>query len=206
MKYLIIIFFFLLISCGTYKKVYMCGDHTCSDKKEFKEYFAKNLIIEIQPKNSKKEDSIDLAKLNTAGKTINPSSDLTLERYDQINKDEENEKIDLKKKILNLKTKIVNKETNSQVVVKPKKKPDLKKKILNEETRSKSIVTPKKILNTNLKKNDIKKPKKNEVFKSTKSKNQISICNKLEDCDIDKITDLLTERGKKKKFPDITSE
>ena len=184
----------------------MCGDHTCSDKKEFKEYFAKNLIIEIQPKNSKKEDSIDLAKLNTAGKTINPSSDLTLERYDQINKDEENEKIDLKKKILNLKTKIVNKETNSQVVVKPKKKPDLKKKILNEETRSKSIVTPKKILNTNLKKNDIKKPKKNEVFKSTKSKNQISICNKLEDCDIDKITDLLTERGKKKKFPDITSE
>ena len=228
MKYLGIIFFFLLISCVTSKKVYMCGDHTCKNKKEFKKYFAENLIIEIQPqKKRKKNISIDLAKLNTIEKKY-PNDDLTSEKAVQLDKNEKKEKIDLKKKILNLKERILAVEKNKKVVSTPTKNTDHekiklkkeiinkvdeipikvnpKRKILKEKIGNKVAATPKAIPNTNVKYKDAKNSKKIEDFKSTKSKNQISICSKLEDCDIDKIGDLLTERGNKKSFPDITSE
>ena len=35
------------MQCSTVKKVYVCGDRPCIDKKEFNEYFAKNLTIEV---------------------------------------------------------------------------------------------------------------------------------------------------------------
>ena len=65
MKFIYIILLSLLVSCGTTKKTFICGDRQCIDKKEFKEYFDKNLIVEIQTKKLKKNLSIDLAKLNT---------------------------------------------------------------------------------------------------------------------------------------------
>ena len=43
----------------------MCGDRACLDKKEFKEYFAKNLIVEIKLKDSKKNSNFDLVQLNS---------------------------------------------------------------------------------------------------------------------------------------------
>ena len=46
-----LIFFIFLLSCGTLtKKEYVCGDRPCIDKKEFEEYFAENLIVEIKSK------------------------------------------------------------------------------------------------------------------------------------------------------------
>jgi len=64
-KYIFCIFFLTLVSCGLKKQTYLCGDHVCVDKEEFKEYFAKNLIIEVQTKTNKKNNSVDLVKLNT---------------------------------------------------------------------------------------------------------------------------------------------
>ena len=46
------------------RNAYICGEMECVDKKEFKEYFAKNLILEIQTKKSKKAQ-VDLVMLNT---------------------------------------------------------------------------------------------------------------------------------------------
>jgi len=46
------------------KKVYMCGDRACIDKKEFKQFFSENLIVEIQTKVYNKKSSVDLIKLN----------------------------------------------------------------------------------------------------------------------------------------------
>ena len=54
-----------LLGCGSTNKVYMCGDRPCVDKKEFKAYFAENLTIEVQTKTDKKNNTIDLVKLNT---------------------------------------------------------------------------------------------------------------------------------------------
>ena len=54
-----------LVSCSFTKNTYICGDHTCLDKKEFNEYFAENLIVEIKSNKFKKKTSIDLVKLNS---------------------------------------------------------------------------------------------------------------------------------------------
>ena len=47
---------------------------------------------------------------------------------------------------------------------------------------------------------------KNDLFKSPKSQNQVSICENLKDCDIEKISNLLIEKGRKKDFPDLASK
>ena len=69
MNYIFFLFFIFLVSCGTGKKTYICGERSCIDKKEFKEYFAENLTVEIQVNNNKKKSSVDLVKLNTNNPT-----------------------------------------------------------------------------------------------------------------------------------------
>ena len=65
------IFFFILVSCSTIsgnkvKKVYICGDHECANKKEINDYFVNNISIEIYTlsKSSKKDKDFDLVELN----------------------------------------------------------------------------------------------------------------------------------------------
>ena len=41
---------------------------------------------------------------------------------------------------------------------------------------------------------------KPEIFKSIKTQNQVSLCDKIKDCDINKIADLLTEQNNKKEW------
>ena len=48
--------------------------------------------------------------------------------------------------------------------------------------------------------------KKTNIFQNSKSTKQLSVCEKIENCDIDKITELLIKKGKEKDFPDITSK
>ena len=54
-------------------------------------------------------------------------------------------------------------------------------------------------------KNNTKQKVKKKVnfFESVASEKQISICNGLKDCDIDKIEELLLKRNEEKNFPDI---
>ena len=50
----------------------------------------------------------------------------------------------------------------------------------------------------------IKKMAKSQGMIEPFSENQVRICEGIKDCDIDKITELLIEKGRQKKFPDIT--
>ena len=50
-----------------------------------------------------------------------------------------------------------------------------------------------------------KKTKKNIFTNSVKTENVKSICDKIKDCDIDIITELLIKKGKDKPFPNISS-
>ena len=68
---ILFIFFFILVSCSTIndskvKKVYICGDHECANKKEINDYFKNNISIEIYTlsKSSKKDKDFDLVELN----------------------------------------------------------------------------------------------------------------------------------------------
>ena len=64
MKGLSLLIFLFLLSCNTVKKEYVCEGRPCVDKKEFNEFFAKNLSVEIFIPDNKKNNNIDLAKLN----------------------------------------------------------------------------------------------------------------------------------------------
>ena len=65
MKPIYLIFLLLILTCNTVKKEYVCGDHPCRDKKEFKEFFSKNFIVEIKSEDKNKNKKNDLVKLNT---------------------------------------------------------------------------------------------------------------------------------------------
>ena len=68
---IILLFFFFLISCigigqDKIEKIYICGDHECTSKKEINEYFKNNISIEVYSisKSSKRNKDFDLVELN----------------------------------------------------------------------------------------------------------------------------------------------
>ena len=64
MKYFFIIIFFILSSCSGSKKVYICGDQICKNKKEMKENFAENFYIETRVSSKQINTNTDLVNLN----------------------------------------------------------------------------------------------------------------------------------------------
>ena len=213
MKFIYIILLSLLVSCGTTKKTFICGDRQCIDKKEFKEYFDKNLIVEIQTKKLKKNLSIDLAKLNTLS-------------TDQAQKN--NSLININKKNQERTKKIALKSEKALIKEQRKVKKSLEKKRIKEEKKLiKTKKNPKteEINNVVMKeKRDVLFQKSSEslselpnqkdktnligdkgLFKSIKTGNQLSVCAEIKECDIDKISELLIKKGIEKDFPDISS-
>jgi hypothetical protein len=64
MKYLLILFLLILVSCSKPKSVLICGDHKCINKAEAKQYFNDNLSIEVRIISKDREDRFDLVSLN----------------------------------------------------------------------------------------------------------------------------------------------
>ena len=190
-----------MVSCAVNKHTYVCGDHTCVDKKEFKDYFAKNLVVEIKTKNSKKKNSFDLVELNMP-ESINKKKNEPLESpFKILNKKEEKVKLKLEKVKLKKKRKL---ERNKEKEKIKKEKQFTKLKKINSKQKNK--------IGLNVKTKDIKptinKAKtsnKSNIFESVKSKKQTSLCDQMKDCDIDKIAELLIKKGREKNFPNIDS-
>ena len=185
----------------------MCGDRACIDNKEFKEYFAKNLIVEIENKKSKKKNSIDLVKLNTTDKNKTKSKKMTKNADNKQKKKDDKALFKANKNRLKEERKIKKINDKKLAILKKSNKKNNKDITINTIKKNKflidSVKKPTKITNQII---DDKKIKRNETFKSTRSKNQIPVCKKIEDCNIDKIAELLIKKGKKKDFPNITSK
>ena len=64
MKILFVIFFFLITNCSSVKKTSVCGDRECINNSEKKEYFEKNLSMEVIFDDKKKKKYYDLVDLN----------------------------------------------------------------------------------------------------------------------------------------------
>ena len=210
MKHIFVFLFLILVSCSTSNKTYLCGDRVCVDKKEFKEHFAKNLTIEIQSKKNKRNSSIDLVKLNLPEETLgNKKKVSNTETENEINKkqkislklekrrlqkERKTKKIEAKKRAkLNKKQKKLDKVEKNE-----NKKINYIKTINNKDKFIESVkATNKKVIKTN---------NVNKNFKSVKSMKQVSICNDIKDCDIDKITELLSNKSKNKDFPNINAK
>lgn len=212
MKFICIFFLIILTSCVGSKKIYVCGDRACIDKKEFKEYFAKNLVLEVKIKNPKRKTSTDLAKLNT-GSSNNAKISKPIFQTKKLNKKQKKALLKSEKARLKKERKI--KKNIDKIKIKEERK--LKKikntrKIIDNSTVYDKSIKENAYIKTErvpAKKNNPVNKKvvnKNDLFKSPKSQNQVSICENLKDCDIEKISNLLIEKGRKKDFPDLASK
>ena len=200
MKIFYTFFFLLVFSCNTVKKEYVCGDHPCIDKKEFNEYFSKNFIVEIQKKKNKKNKNIDLVKLNTGSSIVEKNDNKNSKKIEKLRIKSEKEKLKAEKiKLLEERKIRESKEKNKLSEAKIAK--------LKEKNETKNIrKQANKIANKRPEKKTLAKNNVNNTsVNSDKSKNVKSICDKIQDCDIDKITELLIKKGKDKPFPDIAS-
>jgi hypothetical protein len=202
-KYLCLFLLLSFASCVNGQKTYMCGERACIDKKEFKQYFAENLIVEIQTIKDKKKTSVDLVKLNTSN-SINKKN---------ITKEQKlNQKLDTREQKLLVKAekKRIKKERKIKLI-------EEKKKIKEKKKLAKFLIKDKKKINIfDTKKEDKEtdiplispeiKTKKNIAQKTAKTLLESSVCVDIINCDIDEITKLLIEKGKEKDFPNITSK
>ena len=175
MRFFLFIIFLFLFSCSNkVTQVYICGDHPCVNKKEMKEYFDNNISIEVF--------TIIPDKKNKKNFTL---VDLNLMKDDD-NKDRKKSK-DL--------SSVESKEDVKKIIKKRRKLAKLKLK----ENRENKAKGQKKV-------NKISKIKSKNVFKDKKKEaiTFIRICKNLEECDIDKISKIIMDMGRKNPFPDIT--
>ena len=101
------IFFFILVSCTTIsdskvKKIYICGDHECANKKEMNDYFENNISIEIYTlsKSSKRDKDFDLVELNMSNEEKKNLVSVDVQKKqirDKIKKRNKISKLNLKK-------------------------------------------------------------------------------------------------------------
>lgn len=187
-----ILVFLFLFSCSNKNKVFLCGNHECVNNKERKEYFAKNLAIEVKTTEINKKKSIDLVKLNTE---INKNDLDYNSNRNQIKIDKKKTKDE--KRIAKLKIK------EDRKLARQKIKEDKRLTKINAKRNKNNI----KKIQTNI---NEKRPTK--VIKKIKKKKQITektnnnICSDVKNCDIEIITERLSIEGKSKKYPNITLE
>ena len=119
-----------------------------------------------------------------------------------------------KEKLKTEKTKALEQQKILQIKEKSKiEEKVLTTKILKRKEERKNLISnnrevAKKIIDTTNSKNKevmIENAKKNKSNSTVKTTNMKNICDGIKDCDIDKIAELLINRGKNKPFPNITS-
>ena len=211
MKIFYLFFFIVLLSCNNIKKNYVCGDRPCLDKKEFNEYFAANLSIEIKTKENKKDKNFDLIKLNTGSLNSNKDDNKLSKKDQKLKKKAEKEKLKAEKyqlieerKIKKAEKKIIEKENKqlAKASKSKKKKKTIIKNEINDTVKQVKNVIDESITDKSNTNQILSTEVKVDTAKSQKIK---SVCDEINDCDIDKIAERLIKKGKNKPFPNITS-
>ena len=207
MKIFYLFLFLFLLSCSTSKKEYVCGNRLCVDKKEFNEYFSKNLSVEISTEEDKKDQVIDLAKLNLS---VNKKSDVNSKKKVKIKKKENKDRLKAEKKKLLEQRRIKKQEEKIKLKeakknIKSSRSNTIEKKIIDKEVNNNKKT--KNIDNKITQGTVEKKLDSNEEFKinSVMTDGVKSLCVEIKDCDIDKIAEILVKKGKNKPYPDIAS-
>ena len=180
-----IIFFIFLLSCTPNKQVYVCGDHICSSKKEFNDFFKKNMSVEIMSKKS-------LFKKNTVDKNKN---DLVLAN---INRGIQKDEINVKSKIVKTKNKLFKKEKAKFV---KKSNSPVDKKKLDKKLIKKS---EKKLKKTSKKENIAIKEIKDIFTRKKQPVKTNSNCEIISNCNIDEISTYVKNKTINKDYPDLT--
>jgi len=205
MRVTLIFFIFTFFSCTTLeKKNYVCGDRPCIDKKEFNDYFARNLTIELKLDKKNKNKKVDLIRLNTEPSSLKKKNYKVSKKEKNLKKKAELEKLKIEKAILKEQRKIKKERENRKLKEekqmakisqsKTKKKKNKEIEINNREIVKKNVVDMKK---------NVKKDTTQIII--NENKDVKSLCDNIHDCDIDKITEILIKKGQDKSYPNITS-
>ncbi len=128
----LLFFFIFFFSCSSFngektKKIYICGDHPCANKREVKNYFDNNISIEVYTVTAKKkrDKDFDLVQLNMSKEEKDKYVSL-VEKEKSIKKKLKNrkkiEKIDIENE---KKVKKIAKRTESKKKRKKKRTPNL---------------------------------------------------------------------------------
>jgi len=181
----ILLLFFTHCSIGN-KYAYMCGERECVDKKEVKEYFEKNISLEVKIPSEKREKTLDLVELNI---------DSVKEKNELSSKNINQEKLLSLKKKQETKEKLKEEKRLTKLQIKEERKKKKKEKnLLKSKKKKKEKSITKKINQSKLKKNQKRK-------KDAKKDNKLCIL--VEKCDIDQISDYLIKIGEQKDYPNI---
>ena len=190
--------FILITSCSMNKKTFMCGNHVCENKKEFKEFFEKNMSVEVKPKvkflkkkfNKKKE--INLVSIN-------------------LNKDTNNDELKIKTKYIKKKNPFfkLSKLNKEKTVTDTKKKdtffkiPKVNKDKKVNKIKSEKKQNPKKDINIIKKVTKIFNPKKSE---NLSVQQKLIDCSYVTNCDINQIANYIKNKDNKKSYPKINTK
>ena len=212
MKFFYLIFFLIFLSCNTVKKEYVCGDRLCVDKKEYNEYFAKNLTIEISSTKQKKNQTIDLVQLNTDSSKLKKKNIKKTKKEELLRKKIQKKEFKAERKILIKERKIKAKQEKIKLkkerkVAKSLPESKNKKKVFIDDINNNRDQAKKNVDKKLTKKIDKEKQVSDKEFQiNIENTNNIkSMCDEVKDCDIDKITEILINKGKNKPFPNIAS-
>ena len=125
----LLLFLIFIFSCsnlnnhGT-KKIYICGDHPCANKKEVNSYFEKNISIEVYTVASKKrkENQYDLVQLN-------------------MSKEEKDKYVSFAESKKRIRNKVKNRKNNKKIVLKNnnKVKKITRKSVKQKKQREKTL-------------------------------------------------------------------
>ena len=188
--YLLIFLFFFTQACNKPKSVLICGDHICVNKEEAKQYFEKNLSLEVKIIDKKDKKNIDLVELNLQNSSSNQRQVKIISRSDT------------KKKIKTLSTEEI-KKIKSDL-----KKDNSGKKIAKKINKNKKLEQ-----NSNLNKinktDKLKNVNQIQEFKiNTKNRKVevVDVCTIIKNCNIEEISRYLIKQGKKKKYPNLNTK
>ena len=84
-NFCLLIFFFIVVNCNKHQSVLICGDHVCINDKEARQFFEKNLSIEVKIINKKRDKIQDLVELNLK-ENSSDSKEVYLKQKTQTNK------------------------------------------------------------------------------------------------------------------------
>ncbi len=193
MKFIFIIsLLFLIFSCSKPQTVFICGDHTCINNDEARQYFEENLTLEVTVLEKNKRKEVDLVEINLR-ENKNGKKMISV-----LKKNETNKKLKTlsESEIMNIKNDIKKKEKEKKLAKKDIK-PEKIKKDMNQIKLGES-----KLVNK-----ESKFDLKSEKLKNNENDNRkivLDVCKILEKCTIDEISKYLLDEANKKKFPDIT--
>ena len=136
MRYFLFSIFLFLLSCsspiGGEKRVYICGDHPCTNKNEIEDYFNNNISIEVYTISSDKEnkENFDLVELNLLKDKFESKNKISVSEK----KKEIKEEIKERKKFAKLKIKKIEESNKTKVKEAIEKKESSKKKKASQFT------------------------------------------------------------------------